>query len=150
MASTLKKTKKNLELLTDIDMLLMVKKELEEKYVMQFIITLKLITNIWKIMIKIKKESTYPKYWDVNDLYGWAMSQKLPENNFDQTEDISPLNEDFTRKYNEESDEAYFFEVDVQYPEKSHELHNDLPFLLEKRKLERHEKVVGNLHDKTE
>ena len=50
-------------------------------------------------MIKIKKESTYLKYWDVNDLYGWAMSQKLPENNFDQTEDISPLNEDFTRKY---------------------------------------------------
>ena len=46
MASTLKKTKKNLELLTDIDMLLMVKKELEEKYVTQFIITLKLITNI--------------------------------------------------------------------------------------------------------
>ena len=46
MASTLKKTKINLELLTDIDMLLMVKKELEEKYVMQFIITLKLITNI--------------------------------------------------------------------------------------------------------
>ena len=41
------------------------------------------------------------------------MSQKLPENNFDQTEDISPLNEDFTRKYNEESDEAYFLEVDV-------------------------------------
>ena len=46
MASTLKKTKINLELLTDIDMLLMVKKELEEKYVMQFIITLNLITNI--------------------------------------------------------------------------------------------------------
>ena len=113
MASTLKKTKKKLELLTDIDMLLMVKKELEEKYVMQFIITLNLITNIWKIIIKIKKESTYPKYWDVNDLYGWEMSQKLPENNFDQTEDISPLNEDFTRKYNEESDEAYFLEVDV-------------------------------------
>ena len=29
-------------------------------------------------------------------------------------------------KYNEESDAGYFLEVDVQYPEKLHELHNDL------------------------
>ena len=38
----------------------------------------KLITNIWKIMIKIKNL----KHWDVSNLYGWAMSQKPPVNNF--------------------------------------------------------------------
>ena len=43
-----------------------------------------------------------------------------------------------------------FFKVDVQYPEKLHELHDDLPFLPEKMKTENVEKLVTNLHDKTE
>ena len=51
--AALKKTEVKLELLTDIYILLMVKNELEEEYVMQCIIMWKLITNIWKIMIKI-------------------------------------------------------------------------------------------------
>ena len=54
MASSLKKTKVGLELLKDIDMLLMVKKGLEEKYSTLLIDMQKLIINIWKIMIKIK------------------------------------------------------------------------------------------------
>ena len=53
-------------------------------------------------------------------------------------------------KTNEESDEGYFFEVDHQYIEKLHELHNDLPYLLERTKIEKVEKLVANLHDKTE
>ena len=52
-----KKAKVKLELLTDIDMLSMVEKGSEEEYVMQFIITRKLSTNIWMVMIKIKNES---------------------------------------------------------------------------------------------
>ena len=51
------------------------------------------------------------------------------------------------KNYNKESDEGYFLEVDVHYPEKLHELHNDLPFLLEIIKIEM---FVANLHDKTE
>ena len=96
------------------------------------------------------KESSYLKYWDVNNLYGWAMSQKLPVNNFEWIKDTSQFNEDFIKNYNEESDEGYFLEVDVQYPEKLHELHNDLPFLLERMKIEKVEKLVTNLRDKTE
>ena len=96
------------------------------------------------------KESSYLNYWDVNNLYGWAMSQKLPVNNFEWIKDTSQFNEDFIKNYNEESDEGYFFEVDVQYLEKLHELHNDLPFLPERMKIEKVEKLVANLHDKTE
>ena len=68
------------------------------------------------------KELSYLQYWDVNNLYGWAMSQKLPVNNFEWIKDISQLNEDFIKNYNEESDEGYFLEVDVQHLEKLHEL----------------------------
>ena len=38
------------------------------------------------------KESSYPQYWDVNDLYGWAMSQNLPVNNFKWIKDTCQLN----------------------------------------------------------
>ena len=65
----------------------------------------------------------------MNNLYGWAMSQKLPVNEFEWVVDISQFNEDFMKSYNEESDEESFLEVDVQYPERLHELHNDLSFL---------------------
>ena len=63
---------------------------------------------------------------------------------------IKWINEDFIKNYNEEGDEGYFLEVDVQYPETLHELHNDLPFLLEIMMIEKVEKFVVNLHDKTE
>ena len=54
------------------------------------------------------------------------------------------------KKYNEESDEGYFLEVDVQYLEKLYERHNDLPFLPDWMKIEKVEKLVANLHDKIE
>ena len=95
------------------------------------------------------KESSYVQYWDVNNLYDWAMSQKLPGNKFEQIKDSSQLNEDFIKNYNEESDEGYFLEVDVQYLEKVHELHNDSAFLQERIKIEKVEKFVASLHDKT-
>ena len=71
-------------------------------------------------------------------------------NNSEWIENTSQFNENFIKNYNEESDEGYFLEVDVQYPEKLHETHNDLPFLLERMKIEKVEKLVTNLHDKTE
>ena len=57
------------------------------------------------------------------------------------------FNEDFIKNYNEENDEEYFSEVDIQYPEKLHELHNYLPFLPERMKLGKFEKLVTNLYD---
>ena len=65
-------------------------------------------------------ESSYLQYWDVNNLFGWPMSQKLPVNNFEWIEYASQVNEDFIKNYNKESEEAYFSEVDFQYLEKLH------------------------------
>ena len=96
------------------------------------------------------KDSPYLQYWDVNNLYGWAMSQKVPVNNFEWIKDTSQFNKDFIKNYNEESDKGQFLEVDVQYLEKLHEFHNYLLFLPERMKIEKVEKVVANLHDKTE
>ena len=50
----------------------------------------------------------------------------------------------------EESDDGYLLEVDIQYPEKLQELHDDLPFLPERMKIEKVEKLLTNLHDKIE
>ena len=97
-----------------------------------------------------KNKELYLQYWDVNNLYGWAMSQKLSVSNFDWIEDTSQFHQDYIKNYNEESDEGCFLEVDVQYPEKLHDLHNDLPFLPERMKIEKVEKLVANLHDKSE
>ena len=88
--------------------------------------------------------------WDVNNLYEWAMLQKLQVNNFDWIEDTSQFNEDFIKKYNEGSNEGYFLEVDVQYPEKLHGLNNDLQIFPGRMKIEKVEMFVANLDDKTE
>ena len=81
------------------------------------------------------KESLHLNYWNASNLYEWAMSEKLPVNSFKWIEKTSQFNEDFTKNYNEKNDEGYFLEVDVQYPEKIYEYHNDLPFLPERKTL---------------
>ena len=95
------------------------------------------------------KELSYLYYGDVNNIYGWAMSQQFPVNNFEWIEDTSQFNEDFIKSYDEENDEGYFLGVDFQCLKKLHELHNDLPFLPERVKIEKVEKLVADLHDKT-
>ena len=96
------------------------------------------------------KKSSYLKYCDVNNLYGWAMSKRLPLGNFKWVEEPSEFNKDFIKSYNDESDEGYILKVDLQYPENLRNLRNDLPFLPERMKIQRVEKLVANLQDKEE
>ena len=63
------------------------------------------------------------------------MSKKLPVNGFKWVEDLSGFNEDFIKNY-ENGDVGYYLEVDVEYPKKLFDLHKDLPFLPERKKLE--------------
>ena len=92
------------------------------------------------------KESSYLQHWDVNNLYGWAMSQKLWVNNLVNKRYFS-IYKDFIKNYTEESDHGYFLGIDVQYLENMHGLHNDLSFLLDRIKIEKVEKLVANLHE---
>ena len=78
------------------------------------------------------------------------MSQKLPVNSFEWINDTFQFKKVFIKSCNEERDEGYLLEADIQYPEKLHELHNNLPFLTEKMKVEKIEKLGANLRDKTE
>ena len=83
------------------------------------------------------KEPLYLKYWDVKNLYGWALSQKLPLGGFKWVEETSQFNKSLIKSYNEDSDTGYFLEVDVQYANELHEIHNDLPFLPKREKIEK-------------
>ena len=92
------------------------------------------------------KESTYIQYLDANNLYGWAMSQKLPVNGFKWVN--NEINEEFIKNYDENSDKGYILEVDIKYPRKLHDLHSDLPFLPKRMKIDKYKKLVCNLHNK--
>ena len=95
------------------------------------------------------KESSYIKFWDIDNFCEWTMSQKIPVNNFQWIKDYSKFNEDLIKTYNEESDVGYFLDVDVQYFKTLHKLHNDWSFLSERMKIEKVEKLAANVYDKT-
>ena len=78
--------------------------------------------------------SSYLMYLDANNLYGSAISQQLPVNDFKWANNLSRFNERSIKNYNESSDIGYFLEVDVEYPKKLFSSHKDLPFLPEKKK----------------
>ena len=121
--AALKQTIVKLDLLTD-------KKKVEEENITLFIDIQTLKKKNDTKDYDENKGFSYLQYWDVNTLYGWAMSQKLSVNSFECIKDTSQFNEDFIKSCNEESDERYFLDVDAQYLEKLHEHHNDFHLYL--------------------
>ena len=63
--------------------------------------------------------SSYLMYLDANNLYGCAISQKLPVNDFEWVKKLSKFDERFIKNYDENGDKGYFLEVDVKYPKNS-------------------------------
>ena len=143
----LKKTNIELELLTDYDMLLMVEEGIRGG-ICHSIHRYAKANNKYMNNYDKNKESSYIQYLDANNLYRWAMSQKLPVNKFKWIEDISQINEDFIKNYYENSKKGYILEVDVKYPKKLHDLHSDLPFLPKTIKIDKCKKLVCDLHNK--
>ena len=126
----LKMTDIKLELVTDIDMFQFIEKCMRGG--------ISYIANRYgkannKYMKDYNKEdpSKYIMYLDVNNLYGWAMSQYLPTGGFKwlSKKQIEKLN---LKKYKEDSEEGLILEVDLEYPEELHDLHNDYPLGPEK------------------
>ena len=77
------------------------------------------------------------------------MSPKLPVNGFMWYNDhLSDFSEDFIKNYDENSDEGYFPEIDIEYPQQLQNSKKDLPFLPGRRRTEKVEKIVCSIEDK--
>ncbi|KYN00049.1 hypothetical protein ALC62_09194 [Cyphomyrmex costatus] len=93
------------------------------------------------------KQSSYLMYYNVNNLYGWAMCQPLPYADFRWIDDVQ--NFDFST-IALDSPTGYILEVDLEYPQHLHDAHTDLPFCptREKPPGKRDEKLLATLRDK--
>ena len=96
MASALKKENANLELLTDVDMLLMIEAGTRGR-ICQSTHRYAKANNKYMNNYDKKIELSYLTYLNANNLYGWAMSKKLPVNGFKWENDLSRFNEDFIK-----------------------------------------------------
>ena len=143
----LKKTEVKLELLTDVDMLLMVEKGIRGGICHAMHRYAKANNKYMKDYNKDEEES-FLEYLDASSLYSWAMSEPLPVDGFNRFKDLSKIDEDFMRNYDENSGKGYILEVDVIYPKNLHYLHSDLPFLPKRMKIDKCNKLVCNLYDK--
>ena len=75
------------------------------------------------------KPPTFINYFDKNNLYGWSMSEYLPYKKFEWVENVDEFD---VNSIDEKSEIGYFLEVDLEYLNELHELHNDYPLAPEK------------------
>ena len=68
------------------------------------------------------KPSSYINYLDANNLYGLAMSQKLPLKNIKWTKKTPNI-----EKWDDKDQFGFILEVDLEYPETLHDYHSDYP-----------------------
>ena len=133
----LKMTQVELELLHDYDILLMVEKGIRGVSMIS--------TRYGEANNKYMKDynpslpSKHIIYLDANNLYGWAMSKKLPTHGFKWMEQTQLINWENI---------PCILEVDLEYPHNLHDLHNDYPLAPEHVEMNGVEKLIPNLNDK--
>ena len=136
----LKMTKVKLELLSDIDMLLMVEKGIRGGVSMISNRYSEANNKYMNYKFNPSEPSKYIQYLDANNLYGAAMSMKLPTHGFKW------MNDKELRVWRKI---PCILEVDLEYPNKLHDLHNDYPLAPEKIKCKNEvEKLLPNLKNK--
>ena len=136
-----------LELLTDIDMLMFVERGIRGG-ISQCCNRYAKANNVYMgEQYKPDEDDKYLIYFDVNNLYGWEMTEPLPSVGFKWVDKIGQ--HDF---FNVPDDHPYGFilEVDLEYPEILHDEHKDLPFCAEHRAPpgSKKTKLITILHDK--
>ena len=137
-----------LELLTDYDMLLMFEKGIRGGITQAVHRYAKANNKYMGELYKPDDERSYLQYLDANNLYGWAMSEALPTHGFKWVKNVEEFTTKRITKLAKKNKHGYLLEVDVDYPEELHEKHNELPFLLEKMKIDKVMKLVPNLFNK--
>ena len=126
-----------LELLTDLDMLLLIERGIRGG--------ISMISNRFgrannKYMGRAfdnTKPSKFIEYLNANNLYGWAMCEPIPVKKFKRMTDFKSWH-----------GVPCILEVDLENPEELHDLHNDCPLAPESAKVNRVEKLIPNLYDK--
>lgn len=146
----LKVTRVELDLLTDVDMLLFFERGVRGGFV-SLVNRHAVANNEYIGVVDPEKPISHLMYFDVNNLYGYAMSQPLPYKNF------TWLSEDDIRAFDVDKaaidcHRGYVLEVDLRYPRTLHREHADLPFCVERMvppvESSSHNKLVGTLFPK--
>ena len=138
--AALKITKVQLELLSDADMLLMIGSGIRRGIATISHRHAKANNEYKGTEFDNAQESKFISHLDANNPYGWAMSKQLPTSEFkwmtdDELDDCKHL--------------SSILEVDLEYPEQLHNLHNDYPLAAVRVKIENVEKRIPNLNNKT-
>lgn len=143
--SMLKYTDIDIELFTDIDMLLFVERGIRGG-ISQCSQRYSKANNKYMSDYDPSKASSYLMYLDVNNLYGYAMMQHLPINGYEWCNvDIETIIQTSNKSPN-----GYILEVDLEYPQHLHDSHKDYPLCAESRTPPngKNKKLMLTLYDK--
>ena len=127
----LKMANVKIELLTDIDMVLMAEKAIRGGLT-QVVRKHGIPNNKYLLTYDKTKKSMFLQYLDTNNLYGYAMNQKVSLDGYEWA-DVSLFTDDFVKNYVVNGDKGYLLEADVEYPIKMRIAHKDFPFLPERK-----------------
>ena len=137
--AALKVTNVSLELLSDMDMLLIIEEGIRGGVSMISNRYAKANNKYMGDKFNSNEPSKYIQYLDANNLYGWAMSKPLPTHGFKWMKDS---------ELNVWEKTPCILEVDLEYPKELHDLHNDYPLAPEQIEVNKTKKLLSNLWSK--